>query len=101
IFAGMQIEELPSWTLLWHLYAQSDNSLTAAQIAHRMHIPEDGVVRLMNIMGVYVAQQTGWFPIPEQDDGWKIFFTRSQNPTGEFVYSIKEHFLPILANFRK
>lgn len=97
----MQIEELPSWTLLWHLYAQSDNSLTAAQIARRMHIPEEGVVRLMNSMGVDVAEQTGWFPTPPQEDGWKVFFTRSQNSTGEYVYSIKEYFLPILANFRK
>lgn len=101
ILSDMRCERLPSWALLWHLYAQSDNVLTCAQLASRLNIPEEGVARLMNAMGVNIAEQTGWFPTPPREDGWKIFFTRRQNLIGEFVYSIKEKFLPILADFRK
>lgn len=60
IFAEMRAEDTPSWHLLWHLFAQSDNALTAAQLAHRLHIPVDGVMRLMKKMGTDVAEQTGY-----------------------------------------
>lgn len=101
ILGDMRSEKLISWSLLWHLYAQSCNSLTAAQLARRLHVPEDGVIRLMNAMGMDVAEQTGWFEVPEKDDGWQIYFTRNLNPEGEWVYSIKDKFLPILSTFRK
>lgn len=97
ILGEMCSEEMPSWTLLLHLYAGSDNALTAAQLAHRMNIPENGVVRLMNSMGKVVAEQTGWFNVPDCDDGWQIYFTRRLNENCEWVYSIKDKFLPILA----
>ncbi len=99
-FAGMRMENAPSWNLLWHLYAMSDNALTAAQLAERMHIPREGVIRLMNAMGVDAAMQTGLSPVPDRNDGWQIFFSRRPNPNGEWVYSINEMFLPILGSFR-
>lgn len=100
IFLLMRIDDTPSWHLLWHLYAMSDNALTAAQLAHRMHAPEDGVVRLMNAMGVDVAEQTGWFPMLKRECGWQIFFTRRLSPDGEWIYSVRDKFLPIFATFR-
>lgn len=101
ILVNMKIDGTPDWELLWHLYAQSDNALTVAQIASRLHIPEDGVLRLMNWMGMDVAEQTGWFGDVDRHDGWQVFFSRRMNSEEEWVYSIKEKFLPILAVFRK
>lgn len=99
--AGMRIEGAKAWDMMWHLYAMSDNALTAAQLANRLNIPEEGVVRLMNTTGAHIADQTGWFPIPNRDEGWQILFCRTMNPEGEWVYSLKDKFLPILATQRK
>lgn len=98
---GMRIEGTPDWDVIWHLYAMSDNALTAAQLARRIHTTEDGVVRLMNAMGVDIAEQTGWFPVPDREDGWQIYFSRNLNSSGEWVYSLKDKYLPILEIFRR
>lgn len=100
IFAGMRAEDTTSWHILWHLFAQSDNALSTAQLARRLHIPEPGVMRLMNKMGTDIAESTGWFPIPELENGWQVYFTRNLNTNGEWLYSIKKEYLPILATFR-
>ncbi len=101
IFVGMRTEETLSWNLIWHLYAMSDNALTAAQLARRMHIPEDGVIRLMNAMGADVAEKTGWSQITDREDVWQIYFSRRRSSSGEWVYSIQDKFLPILNSLRQ